>query len=68
MSVYPWTKTSMDTNAARIAMTVAEAGERDSVMRIVMEETVIDSEESMIEFAECAGRINHYLTIGVNVT
>ncbi|PIP01346.1 class I SAM-dependent DNA methyltransferase [Pleomorphomonas carboxyditropha] len=65
---HPWTKASKDAAAVRIAMTVAEAGERDGVLRLVTKEGGLDTDEPMIEFVEREGRINPDLTIGVDVT
>lgn len=49
-------------------MTVAEAGERDGVVRIVTREADLDTDEPLVEFAEHEGKINPDLTIGVDVT
>ena len=65
---HPWTKASKDAAAVRIAMTVAEAGERDGVVRLVTREADLDTDEPAIEFAEREGKINPDLTIGVDVT
>jgi len=65
---HPWTKASKDAAAVRIAMTVAEAGERDGVVRIVTREADLDTDEPLVEFAEHEGKINPDLTIGVDVT
>lgn len=65
---HPWTKASKDAAAVRIAMTVAEAGERNGVLRIVTGEADLDTDEPTIEFGECEGKINPDLTIGVDVT
>ncbi|KRB23756.1 class I SAM-dependent DNA methyltransferase [Mesorhizobium loti] len=63
---HPWTKTSKDAAAVRIAMTVAEAGERDGALRIVTREERLDTDEPTIEFVEREGRINADLSIGAN--
>ncbi|MFB9984835.1 class I SAM-dependent DNA methyltransferase [Mesorhizobium kowhaii] len=63
---HPWTKASKDAAAVRIAMTVAEAGECDGVVRLVTREAGLDTDEPTIEFVERKGRINADLTIGVN--
>ncbi|TGQ43692.1 MULTISPECIES: DNA methyltransferase [unclassified Mesorhizobium] len=65
---HPWTKASKDAAAVRIAMTVAEAGERGGVVRLVTKEAGLDTDEPMIEFVEREGKINPDLTIGVDVT
>ncbi|MEI9418858.1 class I SAM-dependent DNA methyltransferase [Mesorhizobium sp. Cs1321R2N1] len=63
---HPWTKASKDAAAVRIAMTVAEAGERDGAVRIVTREEGLDTDEPTIEFIEREGRINADLSIGAN--
>ncbi|MBZ9743239.1 MULTISPECIES: class I SAM-dependent DNA methyltransferase [unclassified Mesorhizobium] len=63
---HPWTRASKDAAAVRIAMTVAEAGERDGVMRLLTREEGLDTDEPMIEFVERKGRINADLSIGAN--
>jgi hypothetical protein len=65
---HPWTKASKDAAAVRIAMTVAEAGEGDGVVRLVTHEEDLDTDEPTIEFVERVGKINPDLTIGVDVT
>ncbi|MBS7544360.1 class I SAM-dependent DNA methyltransferase [Ancylobacter oerskovii] len=65
---HPWTKASKDAAAVRIAITVAEAGDRDGVVRIAIREENLDTDEPLIEFAEREGKINPDLTIGVDVT
>ncbi|MBZ9841033.1 class I SAM-dependent DNA methyltransferase [Mesorhizobium sp. CA5] len=63
---HPWTKASKDAAAVRIAMTVAEVGERDGAVRIVTREEGLDTDEPSIEFFEREGRINADLSIGTN--
>ncbi|WP_318012977.1 class I SAM-dependent DNA methyltransferase [Mesorhizobium sp. ESP7-2] len=65
---HPWTKASKNAAAVRIAMTIAEAGERNGVVRLVTKEAGLDTDEPTIEFAEREGKINPDLTIGVDVT
>lgn len=65
---HPWTKASKDAAAVRIAMTVAEAGDRDGTVRSVTRDEALDTDEPTIEFVEREGRINPDLTIGVDVT
>lgn len=65
---HPWTKASKDAAAVRIAITVAEAGDRDGRARFVTRETGLDTDEPTIEFVEREGKINPDLTIGVDVT
>lgn len=65
---HPWTKSSKDSAAVRIAMTVASAGEHEGVVRTVIREGALDTDEPKIEFRERRGKINPDLTIGVDVT
>lgn len=65
---HPWTKAGIDTAAVRIAMTVAEAGLREGLLRDVIREEGLDSDAPSIEFSEAVGRINADLTVGVDVT
>jgi hypothetical protein len=65
---HPWTKATRDAAAVRIAMTVAEAGSRDGVLREVMHEAGLETDQPRVDFAERTGRINSDLTIGVDVT
>ena len=64
---HPWTKVTPDAAAVRIAMTVAEAGRHDGVLREVTRETGVDTDTPVIEFDERIGRINSDLTMGVDV-
>jgi SAM-dependent methyltransferase len=65
---HPWSKTTPDAAAVRIAMTVAEAGIKDGALREVANETALDTDTPIIEFSERFGRLNSDLTIGVDVT
>lgn len=65
---HPWTKATRDAAAVRIAMTVAEPGERDGLLREVTDESGLDSDEPRIEFRETDGRINADLTVGADIT
>src|SRR5579875_776717 len=65
---HPWTKATRDSAAVRIAMTVAEAGSRDGLLREVTREDALDTDEPKIDFKERIGTINADLTIGVDVT
>jgi SAM-dependent methyltransferase len=65
---HPWTKSTRDSAAVRIAMTVGEAGRSDGLLREVVSETGLDTDEPRIVFANKAGRINSDLTVGVDVT
>jgi hypothetical protein len=64
---HPWIKTS-GAAAVRIAMTVAELGARDGVLRKTLTENNLDTDEPSITFLEAAGHINSNLTIGSDVT
>src|SRR5581483_1040796 len=65
---HPWTKATQDAAAVRIAMTVAEAGTLEGVLREVKKETALDTDAPQIEFGESRGSIHSDLTIGVDVT
>jgi hypothetical protein len=65
---HPWTKASPDAAAVRIAMTVAEIGEREGALREVTREDRIDTDEPIISFVERRGSINADLTIGADLT
>ncbi|MEJ7776780.1 MAG: DNA methyltransferase [Sphingomicrobium sp.] len=61
---HPWTKTTKDAAAVRIAMTVAEAGPGDGRLIEVEHEAALDSDEPDIRFSEVCGIINANLTAG----
>ncbi len=65
---HPWKKGTKGDAAVRIAMTVAEAGIREGILRTVTQEIEINSEIEEIEFNEQRGIINPDLTIGTDVT
>jgi len=65
---HPWTKETRNSAAVRIAMTVAGPGKQDGVLRKVVREEALDTDEPVIEFEETRGRINSDLTVGVDVT
>lgn len=65
---HPWTRTSKDAAAVRIAMTVVEAGTRDGTLRRVVSESDLDSDEPKIAMSRVRGRINADLTVGTDVT
>jgi hypothetical protein len=65
---HPWTKASTDSAAVRIAMTVAERGQHEGLLREVVNESALDSDEPRIEFADRQGSINPDLTVGADVT
>ncbi len=65
---HPWTKATPDAAAVRIAMTVVEAGTKDGILREVVGEGALDTDQPNIAFKETRGMINPDLTIGVDVT
>jgi hypothetical protein len=65
---HPWTKATAEAAAVRIAMTVAVLGTREGVLKEVVHETGLDTDEPQIEFSSRNGIINSDLTIGANVT
>jgi hypothetical protein len=65
---HPWTKVTDDAAAVRIAMTVAEAGALVGLLREVVEESLLDTDEPTVRFRESMGKINSDLTIGTDIT
>lgn len=65
---HPWTKATRDAAAVRIAMTVAEAGNRDGVLFTVGEESALDTDAPEITLDTRTGQINADLTIGANLS
>jgi hypothetical protein len=65
---HPWTKATKGAAAVRIAMTVAERGEGDGILRETLTEEGLDTDEPRIAFTETHGRINPNLTVGIDVT
>ena len=65
---HPWTKATPNAAAVRIAMTVAERGEREGVLQEVVGERELDTDQPEIEFAASTGRVNADLTVGTDVT
>src|SRR5262245_41555551 len=65
---HPWTKATEDHAAVRIAMTVGCAGFHDGVVRQVVREAQLNTDQPEIELDAEIGRINADLTIGVDVT
>jgi len=65
---HPWTKSTKDAAAVRIAMTVASNGEHVGQLREVIREDMLDTDEPVIDFADHSGHINADLTIGTDVT
>jgi hypothetical protein len=65
---HPWTKATDEAAQVRIAMTVGERGEHAGVLREVVREQGLDTDQPQIDFRDRSGRINPDLTIGVDVT
>ena len=65
---HPWTKAAQDTAAVRIAMTVAARGKHDGVLRDVVTESGLETDQPGIDFLDRRGRINADLTLGADVT
>ncbi|GJD46602.1 hypothetical protein AFCDBAGC_4485 [Methylobacterium cerastii] len=65
---HPWTKATRDAAAVRIAMTVVEAGIKDGVLREVIQEGGLDTDQPAVELDERSGTINSDLTVGADVT
>ena len=65
---HPWTKATDKAAAVRIAMTVAAAGRHEGVLREVVREAKLDTDQPEIELSTKPGRINADLTVGVDVT
>ena len=65
---HPWTKASRDSAAVRIAMTVAEAGSRDGVLREVAREAGLETDAPEVDLVDRKGRINSDLTVGADVS
>ncbi|MBL8882985.1 MAG: class I SAM-dependent DNA methyltransferase [Hyphomicrobium sp.] len=65
---HPWTKAAPDAAAVRIAMTVARKGSHAGVLREVISESALDTDQPNIELSTRIGRINADLTVGVDVT
>jgi hypothetical protein len=65
---HPWTRLEKDAAAVRIAMTVAQAGRMDGVLREVEKEAGLETDSPVIAFREARGRINADLTVGADVT
>ena len=63
---HPWTKAAPDTAAVRIAMTVASKGRSDGLLREVVVEAGLDTDEPQIVFVDKRGEINADITLGVD--
>ena len=64
---HPWLKAA-DKAAVRIAMTVAERGQRDGTLATVELESGLNSDTPVVQLKERAGRINGKLKIGADIT
>ena len=64
---HPWTKATEKAAAVRIAMTVASAGRYEGVLRQVIHESSLDTDEPKIELSAKSGRINADLTVGIDL-
>jgi SAM-dependent methyltransferase len=65
---HPWTKATKDAAAVRIAMTVAVAGASDGTLQETTSEAGLETDQPVIGYASCEGRINSDLTIGVDLS
>lgn len=65
---HPWTKVTGRDAAVRIAMTVGAAGRHDGVMRTVMREAGLDTDQPEIDLKDTVGSIHADLSAGVDVT
>ncbi|MEZ5872856.1 MAG: type IIL restriction-modification enzyme MmeI [Nitratireductor sp.] len=64
---HPWYK-GKDSAAVRIAMSVAEAGSVVGVLKTVVAETALDTDEPQISFSDDFGLINSDFSVGIDVT
>ena len=65
---HPWTKATERAAAVRIAMTVAAKGRHEGVLRTVIREAKLDTDQPEIELSTTVSRINADLTIGSDVS
>lgn len=65
---HPWTKVTKEAAAVRIAMTVGASGDFPGVLREIVREDRLDTDQPEIIFVERSGRINPDLTTGIDVT
>lgn len=65
---HPWTKVTGRDAAVRIAMTVAAAGRHLGVVREVIGEADLDTDQPDIELKDASGAIHADLSIGADVT
>jgi hypothetical protein len=64
---HPWTKASKKAAAVRIAMTVVGPGQQEGILRRVIDERDIDTDEPKIRYENEVGKINADLTIGADI-
>lgn len=64
---HPWTKADSSSAQVRIAMTVAEMGNRQGEHLRVIDEADLGTDEPRLEFARTLGRISSDLSVGSNV-
>lgn len=64
----PWTKTTKDSAAVRIAMTAAQAGAHLGERQELVAEAGLETDEPLLEFISRNGQINSDLTLGIDVT
>jgi hypothetical protein len=65
---HPWRGNGKDNASVRIAMTVAEAGKREGVLRDVKRESGLETDAPEVEFTDKIGSINSDLTQGVDLS
>ncbi|MEP7348922.1 MAG: DNA methyltransferase [Sphingorhabdus sp.] len=65
---HPWTKSTKDAAAVRIAMTVAKAGAHDGTLVEIVREQGLQSDNPVLEERSMKGLINPDLTVGADVT
>ncbi|MGB7405075.1 MAG: DNA methyltransferase [Pacificimonas sp.] len=63
---HPWTKATKDAAAVRIAMTVAERGERDGTLLEVEHEGALDTDKPDVDLAEAMGAVSSRLSLGAD--
>jgi hypothetical protein len=65
---HPWTKATEDAASVRIAMTVGVADRGSGLLREVVKESGLDTDEPNIAFRDRDGHINADLTVGADLT
>ncbi len=68
---HPWVKSGRSTGkraAVRIAMTVAERGEREGQLAEVVRESRLDTDQPQVELRSVLGRISADLNVGADLT